>query len=79
MARYKHYDYNQTTMIPLRFADQIQTDTFEYILNHVVDNDLDMRLLVILVKHQGALKACSSGGGGDYLFNADENANYNLG
>jgi glutamate/tyrosine decarboxylase-like PLP-dependent enzyme len=34
---------------------------------------------VILVKHQGALKACCSGGGGDYLFHADENADYNLG
>jgi len=42
MARYKHYDYNQTKMIPLRFADQIQPGTFEYTLSHVVDNDLDM-------------------------------------
>ncbi|WP_409525170.1 transposase [Nitrincola sp. MINF-07-Sa-05] len=38
MARYKHYDYNQTKMIPLRFADQIQSGTFEYTLN----NDLDL-------------------------------------
>ena len=44
MARYKHYDYNQTKMIPLRFADQILPGTFEYTLNHVVDNDLDMRV-----------------------------------
>ncbi|WP_417586107.1 IS1182 family transposase [Nitrincola sp.] len=42
MARYKHYDYNQTKMIPLRFADQIQPGSFEYTLNHVVDNDLDL-------------------------------------
>jgi len=34
---------------------------------------------VILVKQPGALKACCSGGGGDYLFHADENADYNLG
>ena len=44
MARYKHYDFNQTKMIPLRFADQIQLGTFEYTLSHVVDNDLDMSL-----------------------------------
>lgn len=44
MARYKHYDYHQTKMIPLRFADQIQPGTFEYTVNHVVDNDLDMSL-----------------------------------
>ncbi len=42
MARYKHYDYNQSKMIPLRFSDQIQPGSFEYTLNHVVDNDLDL-------------------------------------
>lgn len=41
MARYKHYDYNQTKMILLSFADQLQPATFEYTLNHVVDTDLD--------------------------------------
>ena len=34
---------------------------------------------VILVKEQGALKACCAGGGGEYLFHEDENAAYNLG
>ena len=42
MARYKTPDSNQTKMIPLRFADQILPGTFEYTLNHVVDNDLDL-------------------------------------
>ncbi|MDN2661462.1 hypothetical protein OW491_16745 [Neptunomonas sp. CHC150] len=37
MARFKHYDYEQTKMIPLRYADQIQPGTFEYTLSHVVD------------------------------------------
>ncbi|MDO6467539.1 hypothetical protein [Neptunomonas phycophila] len=44
MARFKHYDYEQTKMIPLRFADQIQPGTFEYTLSHVVDNELDLTL-----------------------------------
>ncbi|MDO6562457.1 transposase [Amphritea sp. 1_MG-2023] len=44
MARYKHYDYNQTKITPQRFADQIHPGTFEYTLSHVVDNDLDMSL-----------------------------------
>ncbi len=42
MARFKHYDYKQTKMIPLRFADQIQLGTCEYTLNRVVDNELDL-------------------------------------
>ena len=42
MARYKHYDYNQIKMIPLRFADPIQPVPFEYSLNHVVDSYLDL-------------------------------------
>lgn len=39
MVRYKHYDYDQTKMIPLNVADQIQPGAFEYTLNHVVDDD----------------------------------------
>jgi len=42
MARFKHYDYEQTKMISLRFADQTQPGTFEYTLNHVVDNEFDL-------------------------------------
>ena len=34
---------------------------------------------VILVKQAGALQACTSGGGGEYLFHNDENSAYNLG
>jgi glutamate/tyrosine decarboxylase-like PLP-dependent enzyme len=34
---------------------------------------------VILVKKSGSLKACIAGGGGEYLFHHDANANYNLG
>ena len=44
MARYKDYNYDQSKMIPIRFADQIQPGTFEYTLSHVVDNDLDLSL-----------------------------------
>ncbi len=43
MARYKHYnhyDYNQSEVISLRFADQIQPGSFEYTLNYVVDDEL---------------------------------------
>jgi len=34
---------------------------------------------VILIKQSGALKACTAGGGGEYLFHEDVNANFNLG
>lgn len=34
---------------------------------------------VILVKEAGKLRDCCAGGGGEYLFHADENADYNLG
>ncbi len=34
---------------------------------------------VILVREAGLLKECFSGGGGEYLFHADENAAFNLG
>ena len=31
MARYKHYDLNQTKMIPLSYADQIIERSFEFL------------------------------------------------
>jgi len=42
MARYKHYSYDQSVMIPISFKDQIVSGTFEHTLNYVVDNELDL-------------------------------------
>jgi transposase len=43
MARYKHYSYEQTTLVPVSFDRQILPETFEYTLNEVIDS-LDMSL-----------------------------------
>ena len=42
MARYKDYSYEQTKMIPLCLPEQIRPGTFEYALNYIVDNELDL-------------------------------------
>jgi len=42
MARYKHYDLNQAKMIPLSYADQIVEGSFEYALNEIVEEHLDV-------------------------------------
>jgi hypothetical protein len=42
MARYKHYDLNQTKMIPLSYADQIVEGSFEHALNEIVEEHLDL-------------------------------------
>ena len=42
MAKYKQYDLNQTKMIPLSYADQIIEGSFEYALNEIVEEHLDM-------------------------------------
>lgn len=46
MARYKEYDYNQSKLIPVYFKDQILPGTFEYALNHIVDNELDLSIFL---------------------------------
>ena len=38
MAKYKYYSYDQQLMIPVTLANQILPDTFEYTLNHLIDN-----------------------------------------
>lgn len=46
MARYKLYDYNQSKLIPIYFADQILLGTFEYALNYIIDNELDLSIFL---------------------------------
>jgi hypothetical protein len=41
MARYKEYSYEQTKLIPIAFSNQILPGTFEYTLNHLIDNEFE--------------------------------------
>ena len=42
MPRYKHYDYNQDSMIVINFEEQIQPGTFEYALHYLISDRLDL-------------------------------------
>lgn len=42
MARYKPYSYEQGKFIPIHFKDQILPGTFEYALNKIIENHLDL-------------------------------------
>ena len=42
MARYKHYDYGQTKLLPVSFEQQILPGTFEYTLNRVIEERIDL-------------------------------------
>lgn len=43
MARYKPYDLKQITLVPISFQDQIVPGSFEYALNEIVDQHINMR------------------------------------
>jgi transposase len=42
MARYKEYSYDQGKLIPITFREQIVPGSFEFALNDIVDNVLDL-------------------------------------
>ena len=42
MARYKDYCYEQDKLIPIAFSKQILPGTFEYTLDYLIDNVIDM-------------------------------------
>lgn len=44
MAKYKRYSYQQALLIPVNFHHQILPGSFEYALNHIVDNELDLSI-----------------------------------
>ena len=44
MAHYKEYSYSQGKFIPIHFSKQILSGTFEYTLNYLIDNELDLSI-----------------------------------
>jgi transposase len=42
MARFKDYDYRQTKMLPVSFDRQVLPGTFEYTLNRLIDDEIDL-------------------------------------
>jgi transposase len=42
MPRYKEYSYDQGKLIPISFSKQIRPGSFEYALNYIVDEVLDL-------------------------------------
>ena len=42
MARFKEYNYDQDKLIPIRFSKQIVPGTFEYTLNYLIDQVIDV-------------------------------------
>lgn len=42
MARYKYYNYDQSKLLPVNFAEQILPGTFEHTVHYLVDNELDL-------------------------------------
>ncbi len=51
MARYKYYSYEQGQFISVQFEQQILPDTFEYALNYIVDNVMDMSIFSGRIKN----------------------------
>jgi hypothetical protein len=44
MARYKDYDYSQGKFILIHFDRQVLPGTFEYTLNYLIDNEIELSL-----------------------------------
>lgn len=42
MARYKHYDYRQSKLLPVSFEEQILPGSFEHTLCYLIDHELDL-------------------------------------
>ena len=42
MARYRHYDPQQTKMIAVSYGRQLLPGSFEYALSYLIDNEIDL-------------------------------------
>jgi hypothetical protein len=48
VARHKPYNLEQDKWIPLSYADQIVPGSFEYALNEIVEERLDLELFTLV-------------------------------
>jgi len=44
MPKFKPYDYSQSTMVVINFADQLQPGTFEHTIHTLIDTKLDLSI-----------------------------------
>ena len=42
MPKFKHYDYNQMSMVVINYLEQIQPGTFEFALHYLISEKLDL-------------------------------------
>ena len=42
MPNFKKYDYNQDAMVVINYEQQLQPNTFEFTLHHLIDNHVDL-------------------------------------
>ena len=42
MARFREHSYQQSRFIPVSFSEQIQPGTIEYLINYLVDHEIDL-------------------------------------
>lgn len=45
MARYKDHNQDQGEFIVVQFSEQLLMDTFEYTLNHLINEKIDLSAL----------------------------------
>ncbi len=53
MAHYKSYKLKQNKFIPLSFADQVVPGSFEYALNEIVEEHLDLSVTATIRRAAG--------------------------
>lgn len=44
MPKFIPYDPNQSVMVVINYSDQLQPGTFEFAINHIIDNKLDLTI-----------------------------------
>lgn len=53
MANFKPYNYNQDAMVVINFEAQLQPNTFEYTLHHLIDNRINLYAFYDKYKNDG--------------------------
>ena len=50
MPRFKPDEQDQIMILPINFKEQIGEGTFEYVLNDIINNHVDLSILTIIIR-----------------------------
>ena len=59
MPRFKHYNYDQDTMVVINYKEQLQPGTFEHAVHYLIEHKLDLSVFHPKYRNEDTGRGCA--------------------